>query len=276
MPAQTCRTRPERRPPRSPKVVVPATVSETVPVSLEISVGADRRRERRRAPPRPRATDRGGCRWRSLTAVGLGLRVGYLYLYRHHVQAVRRRPLLPPASRTYLASGKGFIDPYSLYYGAAQVIARGQPPASVDARPRHRPPRSGVTSFFGQLLYSAVLGAASVALVGMAAREVGGRRVGLIAAGITALYPVFLIDDGSLLAETVRGPARGPGGVGLLPALAPALDPESGPARCVCPSCARSTRSELVLLVVFLAAPAGLLCRGLAWRKRLGLCAARR
>ena len=101
----------------------------------------------------------------------------------------------------------------------------------------------------------------------------GGRRVGLIAAGITALYPVFLIDDGSLLAETV-----------LVPLVAmlvwafyrlwhrPSI-PRAALLGALSVLCAL-TRSELVLLVVFLAAPAGLLCRGLAWRKRLGLCAA--
>ena len=107
----------------------------------------------------------------------------------------------------------------------------------------------------------------------MAGREVAGPRAGLIAAGITAVYPVFLIDDGSLLAETLVVP---------LTALVvwafyrlwhrPTLA-RAALLGALCALCAL-TRSELVLLVGFLALPAGLLFRERSWRTRLGLSAA--
>jgi len=234
-------------------------------MSLAISVG-DR--------PLTTSTERSAVAWRtplaSIVLVGLALRVGYIYLYRHHV------PLTGDAfyyhyQANLLASGKGFINPYSLYYTLKVVPGASHPPlwtlvlalAAV----------IGIKTFFGQLLYSCVIGAASVALVAMAGREVAGPRAGLIAAGITAVYPVFLIDDGSLLAETMVVP---------LTALVvwafyrlwhrPSL-PRAALLGALCALCAL-TRSELVLLVGFLALPAGLLCRGRSWRSRVGLCVA--
>ena len=65
----------------------------------------------------------------------------------------------------------------------------------------------------------------------MAGREVAGRRAGLIAAGITAALPRVPHRRRVAAGRDPGGPARGPGGVGLLPALAPALDPEGGLAR---------------------------------------------
>jgi 4-amino-4-deoxy-L-arabinose transferase-like glycosyltransferase len=131
----------------------------------------------------------------------------------------------------------------------------------------------GIKSFFGQLLYSCVIGAVSVAMVAMAAREVAGRRAGLIAAGITALYPVFLIDDGSLLAETMVVPLVALVVWAFYRLLHRPSLPRAALLGALATLCAL-TRSELVLLVVFLAVPAGLLCRGRPWRIRLGLCAA--
>ena len=203
-----------------------------------------------------------------VVVMGLAVRVGYVYLYRHHAQ--------PTGDAFYfhyqanlLASGKGFVDPYSLYWKFASVPGANHPPlwtlvlAMVAAL--------GSTSFFAQLLWSCAIGAASVALVALAAREVAGPRAGLIAAGMAALYPVFVIDDGALLAETLVVPL-----VALVvwafyrlwhrPSLLRAAVLGAG--------CALGalTRSELVLLVVFLALPAGLLCRVRRWRKRLALC----
>jgi 4-amino-4-deoxy-L-arabinose transferase-like glycosyltransferase len=204
--------------------------------------------------------------------VGLALRVLYLYLYLYrHNMGPTGDALYYHLQSNLLSSGKGFIDPYSLYYTSKVVPGASHPPLWTLVLALGGV--LGIKSFFGQLLYSAVIGAASVALVAMAAREVAGRRAGLIAAGITALYPVFVIDDGSLLAETMVVPL-----IALVvwafyrlwhrPSLL-----RAALLGALCTLCAL-TRSELVLLAIFLAIPAGLLCRGLAWRKRLGLCAA--
>jgi len=210
-------------------------------------------------------------RWRLRLAliviVGLATRVGYVFAYRRHAA--------PTGDAFYfhyqadlLAAGKGFIDPFSLYWASRVVPGATHPPlwtlvVALAAA-------LGSTTFLAQLLWSCAIGAASVALVGMAAREVAGPRAGLIAGAITALYPVFLVDDGSLLAETLVVP---------LVALVvwaffrlwhqPSL-PRAALLGALCALCAL-TRSELVLLVVFLALPAGLVCRAPSWRRRLSL-----
>ena len=203
-----------------------------------------------------------------LVVVGLAVRVGYVFAYRRHIT--------PSGDAFYfhyqadlLATGKGFVDPYSLFWAQKVVPGATHPPlwtlvlalAAV----------IGIKTFFGQLLYGCVIGSASVALVAGAAREVAGPRAGLIAAGITAVYPVFLIDDGSLLAETLVVPLV------VLVVWAfyrlwhrPSL-PRAALLGALCGLCAL-TRSELVLLVVFLALPAGLVCRARSRRRRLAMC----
>ncbi len=60
----------------------------------------------------------------------------------------------------------------------------------------------GLTTVTQQRLASCVVGAIGVYLVGRAAQKVAGRRAALIAAAITAVYPVMWIADGKLLSET--------------------------------------------------------------------------
>jgi 4-amino-4-deoxy-L-arabinose transferase-like glycosyltransferase len=202
-----------------------------------------------------------------IVLAGLALRVGYVFAYRRHIT--------PTGDAFYfhyqadlLAQGKGFIDPYSLFWAAKVVPGATHPPLWTLVLALAA--ALGSTTFFAQLLWSCAIGATSVAAVALAGREVAGARAGLIAAGITALYPVFLIDDGSLLAETIVVP---------LVALVvwafyrlwhrPSL-PRAALLGALCALCAL-TRSELVLLVLLLAVPAGMLCRARSWRRRLAM-----
>src|SRR5579863_5927842 len=92
------------------KAMVRSTVSETVPMSLAISVGS--------RPPSPSTRPRAGAWWTPLlvtVALGLALRVGYVFLYRHHVR-LTGDAFYYHYQANLLASGKGFINPYSLYY----------------------------------------------------------------------------------------------------------------------------------------------------------------
>jgi 4-amino-4-deoxy-L-arabinose transferase-like glycosyltransferase len=196
--------------------------------------------------------------------------VGYVFLYRRHIT--------PTGDAFYyhyqanlLASGKGFVDPYSLYWQFKFVPGATHPPLWTLVLALAA--ALGSTTFFAQLLWSCAIGALSVALVAMAGREVAGPSAGIIAGVIAAIYPVFLVDDGALLAETLVVP---------LVALViwsfyrlwhrPSL-PRAALLGALCALCAL-TRSELVLLVLFVAIPAGLLCRAKvrAWRTRLALC----
>ena len=52
-------------------------------------------------------------------------------------------------------------------------------------------------------------GATVVLLVGLIGRRIGGWRVGLVGAGIAALYPHFIVADGDLLSEPLYGVLAG-------------------------------------------------------------------
>jgi 4-amino-4-deoxy-L-arabinose transferase-like glycosyltransferase len=103
----------------------------------------------------------------------------------------------------------------SLYYSAqAQQLAHGvwfrevfvdQPGAE------HGPLTSTLMSvvswgsypFDRQRMVTVACGIATVAIVGLVGRRVGGDRVGLIAAGLTAVYPNLWISDGLVMSESV-------------------------------------------------------------------------
>ena len=193
------------------------------------------------------------------------LRIGYVFLYRRHA-APTGDAFFYHYQANLLVAGKWFVNPYQYFYFGHTVPAADHPPlwtlvlalASL----------VGVKSFFAQILWSCVVGALAVWLVGLAAREVAGPRTGLIAAGIAAVYPNFWINDGSLLSETL---------VLALTALTICtlyrLWHRPSPWRAAWLGCACAldalARSELVLLVPIFVVAAGLLVRQQRIRRRL-------
>jgi dolichyl-phosphate-mannose-protein mannosyltransferase len=131
--------------------------------------------------------------------------------------------------------------------------------------------KAGATSYLAQKLVLCGVGTATVAVIGLAGRELAGATVGLVAAGIAALYPFLWVVDGSLMSETLYGlliaatmwlavrfwrrPSVGlAAGIGALGALA-AL-----------------TRGEALLLVPLLMLPLAF-HGGATWRGRAALAA---
>jgi 4-amino-4-deoxy-L-arabinose transferase-like glycosyltransferase len=115
------------------------------------------------------------------------------------------------------------ISDATFYSGAANSLARGEgyidmwrALATGEATPTaHHPPGwpalLGVFAFFGvetelgHRLVGALVGAAVVLVIGLVGRRVGGRRVGLVAAGMAAVHPTLVAADGSLMSETLAG-----------------------------------------------------------------------
>jgi 4-amino-4-deoxy-L-arabinose transferase-like glycosyltransferase len=98
-----------------------------------------------------------------------------------------------------LAEGRGFIDPFML---PAVRQAAGHPPLytlwlTIPSLvwPGHATPTV-------HMVWSCVLGAGTIVLCGLAGREMASPRVGLIAAGLAAIYPNVWVHDGMLLSET--------------------------------------------------------------------------
>ncbi|MCU1453154.1 MAG: hypothetical protein JWN46_1300 [Acidimicrobiales bacterium] len=164
-----------------------------------------------------------------------------------------------------LASGKGFIGPLPWFFQHQAVAAAEHPPLYSLYL--------SVFSFFGgrsvgwHQIATTLLGTATVPLVGLAAREVRGWRVGVIAAVIAAVYPNLWYQNGIVWSETmaqatvalfvfvayryVRRPSsRTLASLGLVAALA------------------TMARTELVLLFPVVVLPLALLTDPLPWRRR--------
>jgi 4-amino-4-deoxy-L-arabinose transferase-like glycosyltransferase len=120
-----------------------------------------------------------------------------------------------------------------------------------------------------QRLFTAMVGALSIVLMALLGRQVGGPRVGLIAAGLTAVYANVWLNDGLIMAEAFTFALT----VLLTMAVLRQLDAPSRRGSAVIGvllGLLALTRPEFVLVGVLLAGLFALLPRGApAWRERL-------
>jgi 4-amino-4-deoxy-L-arabinose transferase-like glycosyltransferase len=147
----------------------------------------------------PRSARRFGLLLAAIVVGGLLVRVAYVYFYRRHTFYLGD-PLYYHGAAYLLAHGHGFWNPWA-YEQHRYVQAADHPPlyilylAAVAV--------VGVQSVTGMVFASTLLGAASVGVAGLAGREMGGERQGLIAAVLVALYPNTWRYDGMLLSESM-------------------------------------------------------------------------
>jgi 4-amino-4-deoxy-L-arabinose transferase-like glycosyltransferase len=88
---------------------------------------------------------------------------------------------------TLLVKGRGFINPFILTGSHRIVQTASFPPLFVFLLVI--PVALGIHHFIALRILSCVIGAAGVAMSGIAGREIAGRRVGLIVAFLMAVYP---------------------------------------------------------------------------------------
>jgi Dolichyl-phosphate-mannose-protein mannosyltransferase len=94
-----------------------------------------------------------------------------------------------------LVDGGGFVNPWS---GMPTAL---HPPAwPVVLGP---PSLIGLDTLLAHQVFACVVGTATVVLVGLAGREIAGRRVGLLAAAIAAAHPNLWVRERELAAETL-------------------------------------------------------------------------
>lgn len=118
----------------------------------------------------------------------------------------------------------------------------------------------------------ALAGGAVVLLVGLLGRLAAGRRAGLVAAGIAAVYPNLWSHDGLLMSETFAALTS----AGVLLAIYYFLRAPNGKRSAlvgVACGLAALSRGELLLLLPMLAVPATLSIRTLSWPSRARLAA---
>jgi 4-amino-4-deoxy-L-arabinose transferase-like glycosyltransferase len=202
------------------------------------------------------------------TAVGLGIRLGTVFgrpgrvaggdAYYNHNAA------------NLLVSGQGFINPF-LYYPHGlhhHVQTASWPPLFVFVLSAAS--LVGAKSFFAQRIWCCIIGAGAVVLCGYVGREIGGRRVGLIAAMLVAVYPNIWMSDELALSETLS-----PVLVALVLLTAYRFWKRPGLWNVVwlggSIGLAALGRDELSLLSVFILVPLALLAKTLTWWRRIAL-----
>lgn len=104
----------------------------------------------------------------------------------------------------HLARGDGYIRPFDdLLLHRVRATAEYPPlfPALLAI-----PARLGIHSVDGQRLFAGLIGVATVVLIGLLGRRVGGPSVGVVAAALAAIYPMLFLSEGILMAEAVYAP----------------------------------------------------------------------
>jgi 4-amino-4-deoxy-L-arabinose transferase-like glycosyltransferase len=210
--------------------------------------------------------------WLSVwTAVGLAIRVG----------TVLGRPHRVPGGDAYfyhyaanlLASGKGFINPFLYYQHTPHQVVKAAatfPPGFVLVLTAAA--LVGFKSFFAQRIWCCIIGAIAIAVCGVTGREIAGRRVGLIAAFLVAVYPNIWMNDELAMSEALSPLIVA---VVLLTVYRFWKRPgwKSGIWLGLSVGVATLTRDELSLLGLFVVIPVVLLARALTWRRRLAVLA---
>lgn len=108
-----------------------------------------------------------------------------------------------------LADGKGFVTPWyellpDFSLGAQSGPAADHPPlTAIVAAPASLLPGGEGDHLFEQRFIMCLVGAGVIAMIGLCARQLAGRAVGLIAAGLAAVYPALWINDGLVMAESL-------------------------------------------------------------------------
>jgi 4-amino-4-deoxy-L-arabinose transferase-like glycosyltransferase len=138
----------------------------------------------------------------ALAALGLILRLLYVAMTEPSASGLFDQAFYH-ATANLLADGKGYIDPFANLRGDVRPTALHPPlyPFSLSVLSL-----LGVESPQGHRLLGVGSGAALVFLAGLLGRRVAGERVGIVAAGLTAVYPTLIRADGTLLTETVYAP----------------------------------------------------------------------
>ena len=171
---------------------------------------------------------------------------------------------------THVASGDGFALPREFYSGPLEPW--------VDKPPLYVLYLAGASELIGtsveaHRLASCVVGAGTVIALGLLGRRVAGPRVGLIAAGVGAVYPLLWVTDGTVMSESLLGLLTA---LALLAALRLLDRPESLGRAAVLGAlvgAAALTRSEAGLLLVLLVLPVVLIARR-RWLGNLAVAAA--
>jgi 4-amino-4-deoxy-L-arabinose transferase-like glycosyltransferase len=214
------------------------------------------------------------ARWLAVIALlALAVRIGY-GLTRDHIP-LGGDAYFYSAGADLLVAGEGFVEPATTEPGAGPVEqSASHPPLYLLylAVASLLDPSSGSSQTI-HMLWSCVLGSATVVLVGLAGRLVAGPRAGLLAAAFAAVYPNIWVHDGIGMSETM---ALFTSAAVILAAYRFWQRPGLARAAWVGVGCGAASlaRAELVLTLPLVLVPLVVLGHRVPWRRRAGWLAA--
>ncbi|MBA3303249.1 MAG: hypothetical protein H0U26_05175, partial [Acidimicrobiia bacterium] len=138
-----------------------------------------------------------------VSAAGLAVRVGYVLLFRTDMTLTGNDAFVYHVGAELLADGYGFIEPLGAVGLLPPEESATHPPLFFLWLAAASLVDPGGASLTLHLLWSCVLGTATVVVCGLVGRVVAGRRCGVVAAAVAAIYPNVWVHDGMLLSETM-------------------------------------------------------------------------
>jgi hypothetical protein len=145
--------------------------------------------------------DRRWLVWLGLIAVaGLALRIAYVLITKNP-RAVGGDSFYYHHGANLLVEGRAFPDPIELLQRHNEVPGAAHPPGYIVALAI--PSLFRLDTFLIHQIWSCIIGAGTVFLVGITGREIAGPQVGLIAAVTAAVYPNVWFYDSVVMSETL-------------------------------------------------------------------------
>jgi 4-amino-4-deoxy-L-arabinose transferase-like glycosyltransferase len=135
----------------------------------------------------------------AICVVALGIRVGYTVGWKQ-VDTIGGDAYYYHRAANLLADGKGFVHPYAYDKGISMPGA-DHPPGWIIVLAL--PSLLGFDTILSHQLVGCLLGTGTIALLGVTGRRIAGDRVGLIAAGVGAIYPGLWLPDATLMSESL-------------------------------------------------------------------------
>jgi 4-amino-4-deoxy-L-arabinose transferase-like glycosyltransferase len=201
--------------------------------------------------------------------LGLAVRGWYIHVHTQH-PSVFSDVFYYHGGANLLAEGHGFVHPYDFVTQHRSVPGADHPPGYIVALAVASV--FGFKSFFAHQIWSALIGTATIGVVGLVGRHIAGPRAALIAAFIAAVYPNFWFSDALIMSETL---VLLMAALTLLTAYRFWERPGAGRAIVLGVTCGLTalTRSEAVLLLPLLVLPLVAFLRQLSVRRRIALLA---
>jgi 4-amino-4-deoxy-L-arabinose transferase-like glycosyltransferase len=204
--------------------------------------------------------------WLALWTVG-GLAIRLATVYGRPNRTAGGDPEFYHLTARLLVDGKGFINPAFYYFHGQHHIVQTASWPPLFTFLLAIPIVFGLPTFFAARIWSCVIGAAAIVVCGLAGREIAGRRVGLIAGFLLAVYPNIWMND-ELAASEALSPLLT--ALVLLTAYRFWRRPSLGNVAWFGASIGLAAlgRDEMALLAIFLL-PLVLLARACSWNRRL-------